>query len=52
MAEEYIGYCMKCKKKVKIKNPKIYINKRGIRAVKGVCPHTGTAVHRILGKKK
>jgi predicted RNA-binding Zn-ribbon protein involved in translation (DUF1610 family) len=44
------GYCVKCKKKVEIKNPvnTTIKGKAGNRpAVKGVCPNCGTAIFRI-----
>ncbi|MBI4145444.1 hypothetical protein HY493_04545 [Candidatus Woesearchaeota archaeon] len=44
--------CMKCKKGVEMKNGKEVIMKNGMRAMKGVCPHCGTAVFRIMGKAK
>lgn len=46
------GRCMKCKKQVEIKNPQNVTLKTGMSAVKGECPHCGTKVFRILGKKK
>jgi len=42
--------CMKCKKQVEIKNPQNVVMKNGMKAVKGVCPHCGTKVFRIVGK--
>jgi len=47
---EYEGRCMKCKKAVKIKNPKELVMKNGMKAAKGECPVCGTKVFRILGK--
>jgi len=44
------GYCMKCRKKVEMKNPKNKKNKRGMRVAQGTCPKCGTGVYRILGK--
>jgi DNA-directed RNA polymerase subunit RPC12/RpoP len=44
--------CMKCKKNVKVKDPKSVEIKKGTWAVKGVCPHCGTKVFRITGKNK
>ena len=43
---------MKCKKQVKIKDPKKVVMKNGMEAVKGNCPKCGTKVFRILGKAK
>ena len=45
------AYCVKCKKKVYVKNPKEYIMKNDRVAVKGSCPDCSTKVFRILGKK-
>ena len=42
--------CMKCKKQVEIKDPEEKISKNKMRMMKGVCPHCGTKVSRILGK--
>ena len=44
------GYCMKCRKKVEIKNAKAVTMKNGKPATQGVCPVCGTKVFRI-GKK-
>ncbi len=41
------AYCVKCKKKVEIKNPEKVVLKNGRPAVKGVCPYCGTKVFRI-----
>jgi len=46
----YEGFCVKCRKKVTIKDPKIVTLKNKRKAVKGVCPNCGTAVYRFLGK--
>ncbi|MFH1641309.1 MAG: DUF5679 domain-containing protein [Nanoarchaeota archaeon] len=45
------AYCLKCKKKINIKNPKNYIMKNDMASVKGLCPVCSTKVFRILGKK-
>jgi len=45
------GYCVKCKKKVEIKDGKETITKNNRRLFKGKCPYCGTTVCRILGKK-
>jgi hypothetical protein len=44
------GRCFKCKIDVEIKNGKEIVNKRGMKAIKGVCPTCGTGVYRIIGK--
>jgi len=43
------GYCMKCKKKVEMKDPKETKMKRGTKMAKGKCPICGTTVCRISG---
>jgi len=44
------GYCVKCKKKVEMNNPKETKTKKGTIMFKGKCPKCGTTVCRI-GKK-
>ena len=41
------AYCVKCKKKVEVQNPKQITMKNKRSATKGVCPKCGTAVFRI-----
>jgi DNA-directed RNA polymerase subunit RPC12/RpoP len=41
------AYCVKCKKKVEIKNPKAITMKNKRPATQGVCPSCGTKVFRI-----
>jgi DNA-directed RNA polymerase subunit RPC12/RpoP len=41
------AYCMKCRKKVEIKNPKSVTLKNKRPATQGVCPNCGTKVFRI-----
>ncbi|HJT09471.1 MAG TPA: DUF5679 domain-containing protein [Candidatus Nitrosotalea sp.] len=41
------AYCVKCRKKVEIANPKEVKLKNGRPAVKGQCPKCGTNVFRI-----
>lgn len=43
------AYCVKCKKKVTIKNPKRIRIKNGKPATRGTCPRCGTKVFRIGG---
>ncbi len=43
------GYCVKCKAKQEIKDPKNVTLKNGKKAVKGVCPKCGTKMFRIGG---
>lgn len=45
------GYCVKCKKKVEIQNPKESKTKRGTKIAKGKCPKCGTTVCRMGGIK-
>lgn len=48
MAVEYEGFCVKCKKMVKIQNPEIVTTKNGRKAVRGKCPYCGTTVFRFI----
>jgi DNA-directed RNA polymerase subunit RPC12/RpoP len=41
------AYCVKCRKKVDIKNEKAITMKNGRPATQGVCPACGTKVFRI-----
>ncbi len=41
------AYCMKCRAKREIKNPKSITMKNGKPATQGVCPNCGTKVFRI-----
>jgi DNA-directed RNA polymerase subunit RPC12/RpoP len=41
------AYCMKCRRKVEISNPRQITLKNGRPAVQGVCPSCGTKVFRI-----
>jgi DNA-directed RNA polymerase subunit RPC12/RpoP len=41
------GYCVKCKKKVEIKDAKKITMKNGKPATQGKCPYCGTKVFRI-----
>jgi len=41
------AYCMKCRRKVEIRNPRQIILKNSRPAVQGVCPSCGTKVFRI-----
>ena len=46
------GYCVKCKEKVVIQNPKESTTKRGTKIAKGKCPNCGTTVCRMGGIQK
>jgi DNA-directed RNA polymerase subunit RPC12/RpoP len=41
------AYCVKCRKKVEMKNPKQIKMKNGRDAVQGICPNCGIKVFRI-----
>ena len=41
------AYCMKCRKKVEIRNPRSIIMKNKRPATQGVCPNCNTKVYRI-----
>jgi DNA-directed RNA polymerase subunit RPC12/RpoP len=43
------GYCMKCKKKQKMNDPKSVIMKNKRKATKGECPKCGTKMFKIGG---
>ena len=47
----YKPYCVKCKDKVAPKSAKMVKLQNGRKALKGVCPHCGTNVTRILADK-
>ncbi len=54
-AEPVIGYCVKCKEKREMKEPKeVEMPGKGgpRRAMKGTCPVCGTGMFKILGIKK
>ena len=41
------AYCVKCRSKIQIKNPKPVSLKNGTPATQGACPNCGTKVFRI-----
>jgi len=41
------AYCMKCRKKVEVKNPQQVTLKNQRPAIQGTCPNCGTKVFRI-----
>jgi hypothetical protein len=49
MAEEYEGYCVKCREKRKFEGEKKNLP-NGRKAAQGSCPVCGTKVTRMLGK--
>ncbi len=46
------GYCVKCKKKVIMKDPKESKTKKGTKIAKGKCPNCGITVCRMGGIQK
>jgi DNA-directed RNA polymerase subunit RPC12/RpoP len=42
-----LGYCVECRKKVEMRNPKRITQENKRRAVQDVCPKCGTKVFRI-----
>jgi len=44
-----VGYCVKCKDKREMKNPKAVTMKNGRKATKGTCPKCGTGMYKIGG---
>jgi len=44
------AYCMKCRKKVTIKNPQQVTLANGRSAIQGMCPVCGTKVFKFVGK--
>lgn len=44
------GYCVKCKAKKIMKDPKEQVLKNGRKAVSGKCTSCGTKMFKILGK--
>jgi len=47
-----VAYCVKCKAKVNVNNPKYYVMKNKRISIKGNCPTCSTKVFRIVGMKK
>ncbi len=45
------GYCVKCKKKVEMKDPVESTTKKGTKIAKGKCPNCNTTVCRMGGIK-
>ncbi len=43
------GYCVKCKSKREIKNPKQVTMANGRKATKGVCPKCNSGMYRMGG---
>lgn len=50
MAAAVEAYCVKCKAKRNMKDPKENTMANGRKAMKGTCPECGTGMFKILGK--
>ena len=48
MSEKYVGFCVKCRKKVELQDPQIVTLKNKRKAVVGTCPNCGTKVYRFI----
>ena len=48
--DKIIAYCVKCKEKREMKDPKEIIMKNNRKAMKGTCSVCGTGMFRITGK--
>ncbi|MFC1881594.1 DUF5679 domain-containing protein [Thermodesulfobacteriota bacterium] len=48
---DFEGYCVKCRKKQKIKNGTVEKTAKGKPMAKGTCPDCGTKVNRFLSSK-
>lgn len=46
------GFCLKCRKKVELRNPTETVLKNKARAIVGTCPHCVTKVYVITGRAK
>lgn len=42
--EQYMAYCVKCKRKVPVENPQEVTLKNGKKAIKGTCPYCKSPV--------
>ncbi len=51
MATAVEAYCVKCKAKRTMKDPKEQTMANGRKAMKGTCPTCGTGMFKILGNK-
>ncbi|MCD6341016.1 MAG: hypothetical protein J7L51_03615 [Desulfurococcales archaeon] len=47
-----VGFCVKCRKKVELKNPEEVTLKNGRKAIRGKCPNCGTTVYVFVSSKK
>ena len=48
--DDYPAFCVKCKKKVEIQSPELFMMENDMHAFKGKCPECGSGVTRIIGK--
>jgi len=46
-----VGFCVKCRKKVEVKDPQEVTLKNGRKAIKGKCPYCGTTVYVFVSSK-
>jgi DNA-directed RNA polymerase subunit RPC12/RpoP len=49
--EQYMAYCVKCKKKVPVENPQEVTLKNGKKAIKGICPYCKGTVYVFVKTK-
>ncbi|HOG46222.1 MAG TPA: DUF5679 domain-containing protein [Anaerolineae bacterium] len=49
---EFVGYCVKCRKQMQIKQGKVEKTAKGRPMAKGQCPTCGTTVTRFLSEKE
>lgn len=52
MAMATEAYCVKCREKREIKDPKEITMKNGRNAIEGACPVCGTKLFRMVSSKK
>jgi hypothetical protein len=52
MADTSEAYCVKCREKRTIKDPKQVTMKNGRNAIEGTCPVCGTKLFRMVSSKK
>lgn len=51
MAEAVEAYCVKCREKREVKDPKEVTMKNGRHAIEGTCPVCGTKLFRMISDK-
>jgi hypothetical protein len=51
MAEAVEAYCVKCREKREVKDPKEVTMKNGRHAIEGTCPVCGTRLFRMISDK-